>query len=664
MADIRAKDLTNTLGHIDTGDYFAVDDASTGETRKASKEAVIATIPDAVEGTRGLLSVADKAALDGAVAVEHSHDNKTLMDSYDQTNANLTDAVSKKHAHSNATELNAITTGVKAKYDAIAANADSGGALSAAGIQAAAVTVDKLADESVAAANLVDSDDWVFNGSFEVNGIAKFMDGAKLSLTTYVDNLDVLSGDAIVTHSDIQVYDSKNLNFANDFDSLNLNQNSLQARDCSEGLLFSWANADGLDINGRQLRTNGAWGTTTLESSAINQSGYTDKVTNLDLVNGLKQETTWMYSQLNQDGLTLYSNDEEENIISSYGRNSLMLDGYGNNRVDLIRGNGLKFHRPPSEDYGDQSMGINAIEGERYFYSNDGDLHLQLMPHNLCFTNPETGNVANYGVGNYNIYNAENGIRQGFDGYGIYLRDGSYNFAFLSSMDYATTFSKYPMTVAEDVECSDQVFSRQSKNGLAISEYSEAGELDTTYNVGGIGTTFNNYDNGSFGTNNKNLYTGQEILFYDDNDDSKYWRTESKSGINFAKQQDGGDTNFNAEFNNSMIDANFSYIDEYSTKFQIRFQEGVLQSSTISDGGDSKNETIYNRDEITFQDYLNESYNRWAKLSHKGIVFPQHPTSHIGGSLVYSEVGTVFYDSTANVFKGKTNAGWKTFLMA
>ena len=179
MADIRAKDLTNTLDQIDTGDYFAVDDASTGETRKISKEGVIATIPDAVTGTRGLLSVADKAALDGAVAVQHSHSNKTTLDSYDQTNANLSDAVSKKHtantdtqfnngftqvqgaalqsaktgyddavtkahAHSNATELNAITTGVKAKYDAIAANADSGGALAAAGIQSGAVTVEKI----------------------------------------------------------------------------------------------------------------------------------------------------------------------------------------------------------------------------------------------------------------------------------------------------------------------------------------------------------------------------------------------------------------------------------------------------------------------------------------------------------------------------------------
>lgn len=45
--------------------------------------------------------------LEGA---SHTHDNKALLDTYDQTNADLTDAVSKKHEHSNKTVLDGITS--------------------------------------------------------------------------------------------------------------------------------------------------------------------------------------------------------------------------------------------------------------------------------------------------------------------------------------------------------------------------------------------------------------------------------------------------------------------------------------------------------------------------------------------------------------------------
>ena len=48
----------------------------------------------------------------------HEHANKALLDTYDQTNANIKDAVSKKHSHANAAELDKIATGDKAKWDA------------------------------------------------------------------------------------------------------------------------------------------------------------------------------------------------------------------------------------------------------------------------------------------------------------------------------------------------------------------------------------------------------------------------------------------------------------------------------------------------------------------------------------------------------------------
>lgn len=44
-----------------------------------------------------------------AVGKRHEHSNKTLLDTYTQTNANIADAVSKKHSHSNKTVLDSIT---------------------------------------------------------------------------------------------------------------------------------------------------------------------------------------------------------------------------------------------------------------------------------------------------------------------------------------------------------------------------------------------------------------------------------------------------------------------------------------------------------------------------------------------------------------------------
>lgn len=54
----------------------------------------------------------------------HEHANKTLLDTYDQTNADIKDAVSKKHSHANAAELDKIATGDKAKWDATSTKVD------------------------------------------------------------------------------------------------------------------------------------------------------------------------------------------------------------------------------------------------------------------------------------------------------------------------------------------------------------------------------------------------------------------------------------------------------------------------------------------------------------------------------------------------------------
>ena len=60
--------------------------------------------------------------LEGA---SHTHDNKDLLDTYTQTEADLADAVTKKHDHANKAILDTITDGKIAAWDAAESNANS-----------------------------------------------------------------------------------------------------------------------------------------------------------------------------------------------------------------------------------------------------------------------------------------------------------------------------------------------------------------------------------------------------------------------------------------------------------------------------------------------------------------------------------------------------------
>lgn len=56
-------------------------------------------------------------------AIDHEHSNKALLDTYTQTEADLADAVAKKHAHTfNEVELNKIVEGDVAKWNAVVAD--------------------------------------------------------------------------------------------------------------------------------------------------------------------------------------------------------------------------------------------------------------------------------------------------------------------------------------------------------------------------------------------------------------------------------------------------------------------------------------------------------------------------------------------------------------
>ena len=64
-----------------------------------------------------------KEKVNAASEGNHSHNNKALLDTYTQTEADLADAVAKKHAHTfNETELNKIVEGDVAKWNGVAAD--------------------------------------------------------------------------------------------------------------------------------------------------------------------------------------------------------------------------------------------------------------------------------------------------------------------------------------------------------------------------------------------------------------------------------------------------------------------------------------------------------------------------------------------------------------
>lgn len=90
---------------------------------------VVAYIKEYADGAITALKIGDyaKAADLTALAARvtaleadsHTHDNKDLLDTYTQTEANLADAVTKKHDHTNADELAKIEAGDKAKWDGV-----------------------------------------------------------------------------------------------------------------------------------------------------------------------------------------------------------------------------------------------------------------------------------------------------------------------------------------------------------------------------------------------------------------------------------------------------------------------------------------------------------------------------------------------------------------
>ena len=74
-----------------------------------AKKAVAETVNAAIEGLDG--------RIDALEAIDHTHKNFDLLETYTQTEADLADAVAKKHAHANATVLDGITATQVGEWD-------------------------------------------------------------------------------------------------------------------------------------------------------------------------------------------------------------------------------------------------------------------------------------------------------------------------------------------------------------------------------------------------------------------------------------------------------------------------------------------------------------------------------------------------------------------
>ena len=118
-----AERLDDVEAMLGDGDNSVADMIAT-----AKQEAIDAAATDASNKDAVVLSEAQKYAdaevgkdrtrLDALEAKAHEHANKTLLDTYTQTEANLADAVAKKHEHSNLSILEAVTAAKVAAWDA------------------------------------------------------------------------------------------------------------------------------------------------------------------------------------------------------------------------------------------------------------------------------------------------------------------------------------------------------------------------------------------------------------------------------------------------------------------------------------------------------------------------------------------------------------------
>ena len=121
--------VNDTTGAASMANKISVLEILVGNTAVATQIANAIETALKVDGVDKYALASDLTALTGRVAtlegISHTHDNKALLDTYTQTEANLADAVVKKHSHANKTILDAITDVKVAAWDAAESNANS-----------------------------------------------------------------------------------------------------------------------------------------------------------------------------------------------------------------------------------------------------------------------------------------------------------------------------------------------------------------------------------------------------------------------------------------------------------------------------------------------------------------------------------------------------------
>lgn len=108
----------NVTSQIETAKLAAIEAAASDATTKADK-----ALADAKTYTNAEVEK-DRARLETLEETDHTHANKSLLDTYDQTNIDIKDAVTKKHTHDNAEVLNGIDAGKVATWDKVTAKAE------------------------------------------------------------------------------------------------------------------------------------------------------------------------------------------------------------------------------------------------------------------------------------------------------------------------------------------------------------------------------------------------------------------------------------------------------------------------------------------------------------------------------------------------------------
>lgn len=117
-AELAAADTTNLKAAKDYADEKIT-------ALKIGDYAKQADLDTHTSNTEIHITAAERTKWNAAEGKAHTHTNKTLLDTYTQTEEDLADAVSKKHSHANAAELAKIADGDKAKWDAAQANAEA-----------------------------------------------------------------------------------------------------------------------------------------------------------------------------------------------------------------------------------------------------------------------------------------------------------------------------------------------------------------------------------------------------------------------------------------------------------------------------------------------------------------------------------------------------------